>query len=74
MQPTGKTLTGVAGSCLALGLLISTYLGYSGDVTLAELGNLIMVMVLLLGVPVFLAGSVVWFYSRPAARELPPVL
>jgi hypothetical protein len=73
MQENGKGLMLVAGGSLGLGLVVATLLGYSGDPHLAGLGNLILVMVLLVCLPVLLAGYVLWDLGRSVARELPPV-
>ena len=54
----GKSLTRIAGGVLALGLIASMVLGYSGHPNLASVGNTLLLLTLAIGVPLLLAGLV----------------
>jgi hypothetical protein len=54
----GRSLTRVACGVLALGLIPSVVLGYSGDPDLASAGNLLFLLTLVVGVPLLLVGWV----------------
>ena len=54
----GKSLLRIACGVLALGLIASMALGYSGDPNLANAGNTLLLLSLVVGVPLLLVGLV----------------
>ena len=54
----GKALTRIACGVLALGLIASVALGYSGNPDLANAGNTLLLLTPVVGVPVLLVGLV----------------